>query len=125
VVGDAIAQALTLIDGLAVIGGGIAAAAPLFLPSLVDALNDVYVKPSGPQRRLLAHAFNLEDASDRATFLQGQTRKLTVPGSTRTVQYDPLQRTAVGLSRLGTSEAVAVGAYAYAVRKLDAQCSAG
>ena len=121
VVGDAIAQALTLIDGLAVVGGGIAAAAPFFLPSLVGALNDVYHKPAGPQRRLIARAFNLEDATDRAVFLKGEVRTVTVPGGTRTVQYDPLQRTAVGLSRLGTSEAVAVGAYAYAIRQLDSR----
>lgn len=119
VAGDAIAQALTLIDGLAVIGGGISAAAPLFLPALVGAINDVYVKPSGNQRRLVARAFNLEDAVEKAIFVKGETRTLTVPGSTRTVQYDPLQRTGIGLSRLGTSEAVAVGAYAYAIRKLD------
>jgi hypothetical protein len=30
-----------------------------------------------------------------------------------------MRRTAVGISRLGTSEAVAVGAYAYALRRLD------
>ena len=44
VAGDAVAQALTLIDGLTVVGGGISGAAGLFLPSLVDAMNDVYVK---------------------------------------------------------------------------------
>ncbi|MEN6457756.1 MAG: ROK family protein [Thermoguttaceae bacterium] len=121
VAGDAIAQALTLVDGLAVIGGGIAAAAPWFLPSLVNALNDVYAKPSGPLRRLIAQAFNFDDEAQRAAFLKGQARTITVPGSTRTIKYDPLQRTAVGLTRLGTSEAVAVGAYAYALRKLDSR----
>jgi glucokinase len=35
------------------------------------------------------------------------------------VQYDPLQRIGVGMSRLGTSEAVAIGAYNFALRKLD------
>src|SRR5690606_19349849 len=39
VAGDAMANALTLVDGLAVIGGGISGAAPLFLPALVDELN--------------------------------------------------------------------------------------
>ena len=116
--GDAVAQALTLVDGLAVIGGGISAAAPLFLPALVAAVNDVYHKPTGPQHRLIARAFNMEDAADRKIFLKGEVRTVTVPGGTRTIQYDPLQRTAIGLSRLGTSEAVAVGAYAYALRKL-------
>jgi glucokinase len=120
VAGDAIAQALTLIDGLAVIGGGISAASPLFLPPLVGAINDCYLKPGGVHLpRLVARAFNAEDPAQLAEFLKGQKRTLTVPGSSRTVEYDPLQRTAVGLSRLGTSEAVAIGAYAYAIRKLD------
>ncbi len=116
--GDAIAQALTLIDGLAVVGGGIAGAAGLFLPPLVDAMNDVYIKGDQRLRRLVPVAFNIEDPAHRDVFLKGQTRTLAVPGSSRTVQYDPLQRTAVGLSRLGTSEAVAIGAYAFAIRKL-------
>jgi glucokinase len=119
--GDAIAQALTLIDGLVVIGGGISAAYPLFLPPLIDAMNDVYLKPGGERLpRLVARAYSAEDPAQLAEFLEGKKRTLTVPGSTRTVQYDPLPRTAVGLSRLGTSEAVAIGAYAFAIRKLDA-----
>jgi glucokinase len=43
---------------------------------------------------------------------------VTVPGSSKKIHYDPLQRTAIGLSRLGTSEAVAIGAYAFALRRL-------
>jgi glucokinase len=118
VAGDAIAQALTLVDGLAVVGGGLSGAHELFLPALVDAVNDVYHKPGGPQRRLDARAFNFEDQAQRARFLKGDKRTVTVPGSQRQVQYDPLPRTAVGLSRLGTSEAVAIGAYAFALHKL-------
>ena len=38
----------------------------------------------------------------------------------RRVVYDPHKRTGVGLSRLGTSHAVALGAYAFALRALDA-----
>jgi glucokinase len=34
------------------------------------------------------------------------------------LQYDPLQRLGVGMSRLGTSEAVAIGAYAFALKSL-------
>jgi len=120
VAGDAMAQALTLVDGLAVIGGGVSGASRLFLPALIDAINDVYVKEGGARlRRLIARAFNLEDPAQRQAFLQGDARTLTVPGSTRTVQYDPLQRIGVGMSRLGTSEAVSIGAYAYAIHKLD------
>ena len=46
-------------------------------------------------------------------------REITVPGSRKKVQYDPLQRIGVGMSRLGTSEATAIGAYAFALQALD------
>jgi glucokinase len=122
VVGDAMAQALTLVDGLAVVGGGLSGAAPLFLPPLVAEINGTYTGPKGNVlRRLGCAAFNLEDPTQLAIFLKGQTRTINVPGSTRTVDYDPLQRVGVGLSRLGTSEAVAVGAYAFALSRLDAR----
>ena len=64
--------------------------------------------------RLTAVAFNLEDAGQRRKFLKGATREVTVPGTRRKVKYDPLQRVGVGMSRLGTSEAVAIGAYVVA-----------
>ncbi len=119
VAGDAMGNALTLIDGLAVIGGGVSGAWPLFLPSLVGELNGSYTGPDGNSfRRLASAAFNLEDPAQLDVFLKGQTRTIQIPGSTRTLEYDPLQRLGVGMSRLGTSEAVALGAYAFAVRKL-------
>jgi glucokinase len=120
VVGDAMANALTLIDGLAVIGGGISAAWPLFLPAVVLELNSFYTDPAGKQfRRLASTAFNLEDAVQREKFLAVETRQVTIPGGRKKIAYDPLQRTGVGISRLGTSEAIAIGAYAFALHKLD------
>lgn len=119
VAGDAMGNALTLIDGLAVIGGGVAGAWPLFLPTLVAELNSEYTAPDGSKfRRLASAAFNLEDPEDLQQFLKGSAKTLPIPGSTRSVDYDPLQRIGVGISRLGTSEAVALGAYAYAVKQL-------
>jgi len=119
VAGDAIAQALTLVDGLAVIGGGMASAHALFLPALLGAVNDVYARDGEPLRRLIARAYDFEDPAQRAAFLRGSTRTITVPGSGRTLSYDPEPRTAIGLSRLGTSRAVAIGASAFALRRLD------
>jgi glucokinase len=119
-VGDAMGQALTLIDGLAVIGGGVSGSWPLFLPALVDELNGTYTAPNGTKfRRLVQTAYNLEDATQRRKFLKGQTREVLVPGSRRKLKYDPEARVGVGMSRLGTSEAVAIGACAFALRKLD------
>lgn len=120
VAGDAMGNALTLVDGLAVIGGGIAGAWPLILPPLVAELNSPYTAYSGnTYPRLTARAFNLEDPAQLEVFLKGDPREARVPGTTRTVKYDRLARVGVGVSRLGTSEAVGVGAYAFALRKLD------
>lgn len=118
VAGDALAQALTLIDGLAVIGGGISGAHPLFLPALVAAMNAPYCGRSSGLRRLVPRAYNIEDATERECFLRGDVQEVTVPGSSKRIRYDAMQRTAVGISRLGTSTAVAVGAYAFALHKL-------
>jgi glucokinase len=119
VAGDAMGNALTLIDGLAVIGGGVSKGYPLFLPALVAELNSNYTGPKGNQfRRLASVAFNLEDPAQLEKFLKGETKEITVPGSGKKVKYDSLQRVGVGMSRLGTSEAVAIGAYAFALNKL-------
>jgi len=124
VAGDAIAQAITLLDGLVVIGGGIAGAYRQFLPAIVDEMNSTYRAPDGTSfPRLAQRAFNLDDPAQLEIFLKGETKELTVPGSSRTVRFDGLQRTAVGVSRLGTSEATAVGAYAFALKKLDEKAS--
>jgi glucokinase len=120
VTGDAMGNALTLVDGLGVIGGGISAAWPLFLPALTAELNGSYTGRDGRQfRRLASVAFNLEDPAQMEKFLKGEARTITVPGSGKKVAYDPLQRIGIGISRLGTTEAVAVGAYALALQKLD------
>jgi glucokinase len=118
VAGDAIAQALTLVDGLVVIGGGLAGAAPLFMPALLDAVNDVFPRDGRPLRRVVFRAFDFDDPAQREVFLRGEPRELRVPRSNRTVRYDSLQRTAIGISRLGTSEAVSLGAYAFALQRL-------
>ena len=70
-------------------------------------------------RRLIPEAFNLEETEELRKFLQPTSRNIAVPGSSRTAKYDASPRIGVGRSRLGTSEAIAVGAYAFALRKLD------
>jgi glucokinase len=118
---------LTLIDGLVVVGGGLSQAASLFLPTLVTELNSHYVSPDGGKiRRLVSQAFNLEDRGDLEAFLNGAVRTIEVrdhisiePRKTRLITYDSLPRIGVGISRLGTSEAVALGAYAFALKKLS------
>lgn len=119
VAGDAISLVTTLLDALVVIGGGIAAAHRLFFPSLVAEMNGHYRSPDGtPLRRLVQVAFDLEDPAQREAFLRGRPLTLAVPGSGRTVSFDALPRVGIGISRLGTSHAVSIGAYAHALAHL-------
>ncbi len=121
IVGDALAHAMTLVDGLVVLGGGLSAARPLFMPALVAELNGVFTTPDGrPFRRLVQQAFDLDEPVQRAEFLHGSVREIVVPGTARRILYDPVPRLGVGISRLGTSEAIALGAHAIALRSLDA-----
>jgi len=120
VVGDAMGQALTIVDGLAVVGGGLSGAWPLFADALMAELNSAYANSNEDSvRRLIPEAFNLEETEELRKFLQPTSRDIAVPGSARTAKYDASPRIGVGLSRLGTSEAVAIGAYAFALGKLD------
>ncbi len=120
IAGDAIANASTLLDALVVIGGGVSGAHSQFLPAIVNEMNSTYLAPNGERfRRLIPKAFNLEDPPQLEQFLAGETTELAVPYSSRKLKFDGLQRTGVGITRLGTSEATSIGAYAFALNRLD------
>jgi glucokinase len=120
--GDAIANAITLVDGLVVIGGGISAAHDLFMPALMQELNAQYQPREGARTpRTVLRAFNLEDETDRRSLLAHKTRDIAVPQSNKTVTYDPMKRTGVGISKLGTGRAVAIGAHEVALTELAAR----
>ena len=68
--------------------------------------------------RLEVMAYNLEDEESCRDFLKNEDVEITVPGTDRKVTYTPVKKIGIGVSKLGTSEAVAVGAYAYAIKKL-------
>jgi glucokinase len=120
VAGSALADAVTLTDSLIVIGGGLAGAWPLFMPRLVEEMNASFTELSGDKLdRLEISAFNLEDKNGFSDFMQDSTKKIPVPFSEKVVDYDPIKRIGVGISRLGTSEAVAIGAYSYALNELS------
>ena len=117
---DAIANTVTLIDGLVVIGGGLSGAHPLFLQKLVDEMNAPYDTMSGHKlERMEVVAFNLEDPAGLSAFLKSSSIEIPVPFTDKKVLFDPLKKIGVGISRLGTSAAVSIGAYAYALARLD------
>ncbi len=117
--GDAIAQAITLIDGLVVIGGGLTGAAKYFMPALLEEMNSETGMMDGSRfSRLQSKAFNLDDEADFNRFARGEAVKIPVPGSDRQVDYDPCKRIGVMISKQGASRSVALGAYVYALNHL-------
>ncbi len=120
VAGDSIANSLTLIDGLVVIGGGLSGAYPLFLQKLVEEMNNNFFTLNGNSLpRMEITAFNLENKNELKKFLENTSREISVPFSNKTVSYDPVKRIGVGISKLGTSKAASIGAYNFALDQLD------
>lgn len=118
--GDAIAKITILTDSLVVIGGGLAGASKLFLKHAIEQMNSPYViDESKSFSRVVAKGYNLENDVDIKAFLKGDTKEVKVPRSEKTVVYDAEKRTGVGITRIGTSEAIAIGAYAFALNALD------
>jgi len=118
--GDALSHLVTLIDGIVVIGGGVSGAYPLIFPAMFEEMNALFRNFSGEKyRRLVQIPYDLENEKELKKFVQGELKEITVPGSSKKVQYDPLARTGVGISKLGASKAISIGAYAFALNALD------
>ncbi len=119
VLADALGNALTLIDGIAVIGGGLSGAYPLFLPKTVEMLNRKYIRPDGGKvPRMEISACNLQSEGGLDDFLKQEKIMVKVPFSNDVIPYYPEKKTGVSTTLLGTSKAVAIGAYAFAAKKI-------
>ncbi len=120
IAGDAMAAAVTLVDGLVVIGGGITAARKWIMPSLLKELRSKMHTLSGDELdRVQMKVYDLDDEAEFAAFAKGRVQPLKVYGTDRYVTYDPQKRIGVAISKLGASRAISVGAYAFALSMLD------
>lgn len=118
--GLSIANVLTLIDGIVVIGGGLSASWDLFAPSMFEEINKPIENFKGEKtNRLSFKVFNLEDTTDFNAFTTGEMKSISVPGTNKTLQYDALQRTGIARSKLDGSLVTSLGAYAFAIQKLS------
>ncbi len=116
---DVLANAISLIDGIIVIGGGLSGAWPVFMPMLIKKMNEPFTGLNGsPLSRMETQAYNLMDANDMIRFTEKTGKMVKVPFSDQLVWYDPTKRVGVGITKLGTTSAVAIGAYAYALEQL-------
>jgi glucokinase len=116
VIGDAIANLSVLVDGLVVIGGGLSAAHRLFMPAVMRELNGNILHLDGKTfPRIGIKACYLQDEPSIRDFSKGDLKSLRVPLSDAMIEHDRSPRIGIGISTLGTSRAIALGAYALAI----------
>lgn len=118
--GLSLANAITLIDGLVVLGGGLSDGWDMFAPAMFEALNKKFRHPNGGEsNRLSCKVVNLEDEKAADSFIKGNPKKTTIPGTNTVIEYDDSQRVGVAKSKLGASKAIGLGAYAFAINALS------
>lgn len=101
--GDAIANALNIIDGLVVIGGGVSAAWKYYMPGIMEALRSRLGTFSGTEFPCIQmKAFNLCDEKEFRQFIE-----------------EPGKKTGIAICETGTDRAIEAGAYAYALNQED------
>ena len=119
VLADVLCNGLRLTDGLVVIGGGLSGAWPVFMPMLIKTMNEPYNVNGNLIPRMETEVFNLEDPDDSIRFTEKTGKMIQVPFSDEQIWYEPSKRVGVGITKLGTSSAVAIGAYAFAIQKIQ------
>jgi glucokinase len=120
VMGDSLSNMITLYDCPVVIGGGVSKAKDLIMPSLMKELNSKFTSFSGDSYpRLVQKVYDVENDVDKHEFTKGDATEIDIPIVGGTIAYDPKPRVCLGFSQIGTSEAITLGAYAFALNELD------
>lgn len=118
--GSSISNILTLIDGLVVLGGGITAAWQLFAPAMFTEINRKYLHFTGTENeRLSFKVFDLEEVAEFEKFALGKIEEIAISEDSKSMNFDSMARTGVGVSTIGASNAIALGAYTFALQQLD------
>ena len=116
VLADIIANIATVVDGIVVLGGGLSGASKIFMPKVVELLNKEYPGLDGYKiPRMEISAYNLDDEHGRKDFASVTGKMIKVPFSDKEVWYDPSKKIGITATKLGTSSAVCIGAYAFAI----------
>ncbi len=120
IAGAAMATAVTLIDGLIVLGGGVCAASRWIMPSLLKEMRTKIKTLKGDDVNLVQmKVYDLDNPEEFAQFAKGDVKTIKVYGSERTVEFDTQKRVGVAISRMGASQAICMGAYSFALSELD------
>jgi glucokinase len=117
--GDVVANLVSLFDGLVVIGGGIAGADRYFMPALMKELENRFdFRHHDPIPRVIQKVYNLNEEEGKRGLSEIMGKYIEVPGTSEQIYYDPVPKTGIGTSRIGTGRAIALGAYAFALNRL-------
>lgn len=120
VAGDAIVHAIDIVDGIVVVGGGVARAFKYICPGLMDTFRSSLGSLSGATFPSLQSTLcNLTDPAEMERFLTDGAERVRIPFSDEYAAYTVERKTGIARSLLGTSRAVALGAYVFALAQLD------
>ena len=118
--GDAIVRALNIVDGLVVIGGGVAGAAKYILPGVMAEMKRTVGTFAGASFACLQmEVFNLMNDEEMKNFLNDEDSMVKVPQSEKQILYASHKKTGIAVSSLGASRAIALGAYSFALSQLE------
>ncbi|MEG1606716.1 MAG: ROK family protein [Mucinivorans sp.] len=117
IAGEAIASAITVIDGLIVIGGGISGANEFIIPAIIKELSsELTINGEHHRPRLQMQVYNLDTPDGFREFATpGPFIDVPIYGTSRSVSYDPQKRIGIISTHQGSTLSRTMGAYAYAL----------
>lgn len=118
-VAAAMVNVLNVVDGIIVIGGGVAGAAHHILPGMMEEFGRPVSTWGGDSLSALQSAvYNFEDEAQRKLFLEDNDVMVDVPHTANKVRYVKDRKVCVMVSQLGASNAINLGAYHFAIQQL-------
>lgn len=112
--GDAVANMITIFDGIVVIGGGVSGARELIIPGVENELKHNFATLS----RVTQKVYCLNDEQQLAEFLKPESKTLNVPFADKTVEYSYMPKCGYIFSSFDTSMMINIGAYHFAKEML-------
>lgn len=120
VAGYTIAQAVCMLDGIIVLGGGLSKSQKYFMPALLAELRaQMHTRSGDTLARVPSYVYNLEDEAEFQAFAKGEQREIKLYGTNDTILCDTQKRLGIAVSHIGTSQATTIGAYCYALHNLQ------
>ena len=117
--GDGIATAVSLIDGIVVIGGGITGSARHIMPSLIESMKEHLSMMDGNHFcRIQTDAIWVDSEDEFARFASPTSVPCKIYGTDESVTFEQVWRTPVTISKMGASKAISVGAYTFALNNI-------